>query len=392
MTNHFALGMLRATALTKVGKLSEATALIQSLLQPRLPDAPDPDVSPGDVVIEGSFTRLDDSSPHRPVDKPRGSPRPVETVGKRSPLGQTLRKLRADGMASRAQSAKGTVPVPAGAEFATLSHISNRDHRDYKLYIPASRSAAPMPLIVMLHGCTQSPDDFAVGTGMNALAEQHGFLVAYPEQPSRANANKCWNWFKPEDQQRERGEPALIAGLVEDLVRNHPIDPARVYIAGLSAGGATAAIVAAAYPELFSAVGVHSGLPVGAATDIPQAFSAMRNGVKAKTLTRSVPTIVIHGMTDSTVNPANGKAVVDQTLSGFGKLDTTVHQSVSDGGRRYRQTSHTRVDGRSMCEHWEIEGAGHAWAGGGQGGSYTDPAGPSASGEMVRFFLQHAQA
>ncbi len=387
MTNHFARGMLKATELTSSGKLAEATVLIQSLLHIKMPDV---DGSPDDTTIEGSFTRLDGTSA-RPADKPKAAPRPAAPKRARSSLGQTLRKIRAGGMPAHAPFRKGAVPVPAGADFATLSHANRRDQRDYKLYVPASRSSKPMPLIVMLHGCTQSPDDFAVGTGMNALAEQHGFLVAYPAQPSGANANKCWNWFKPEDQLRDRGEPALIAGLVGDIMRDQSVDPAKVYIAGLSAGGAAAAIVGAAYPELFSAVGVHSGLPVGAATDIPQAFSAMRNGAKGKPMTQPVPTIVIHGMADGTVNPDNGKSVVDQALSGFGRLDTTVHRDVSDGGRPFRQTSHNDPDGRSMCEHWEIEGAGHAWAGGAREGSYTDPAGPSASAEMVRFFFQHSQ-
>ena len=386
MTNHFALGMLKATALTRDGKLSEATALIQSLLN----QTPTAEPSPDDTIIEGSFTRVDDESP-RPASKPKHKARPAEPKRNRSSLGQTLGKIRAGGMPARAPFSEGVVPVPSGAKFVTLAHANRRDQRDYKLYIPAARSSKPLPLIVMLHGCTQSPNDFAIGTGMNALAEQHGFLVAYPGQPIAANANKCWNWFKPEDQGRDGGEPELVAGIVGDIIRDQSVDSARVYIAGLSAGGAAAAIVAAAYPDLFSAVGVHSGLPVGAATDIPQAFSAMRNGAKGKPLTQSVPTIVVHGTADNTVNPDNGKSVVDQTLSGFGALDTIVGRGVSEGGRPFRQTRHSDADGRSMCEHWEIEGAGHAWAGGARDGSYTDPAGPSASEEMVRFFFQHSK-
>jgi poly(hydroxyalkanoate) depolymerase family esterase len=294
-------------------------------------------------------------------------------------------------MSGGARIAVSPVPLPAGAEFLTLTHRDGRDQRDYKLYIPAARPSSPMPLIVMLHGCTQAPDDFAAGTGMNALAERHGFLVAYPAQPTGANANKCWNWFKPEDQARDRGEPALIAGLTRDILRDHPVDPARVYIAGLSAGGAAAAIVAAAYPDLFSAVGVHSGLPVGAASDVPQAFAAMRSGARGTTLTRAVPTIAIHGMADATVHPSNGKAVIAQTLNAIDGMRASTRNGVSTGGRRFRQTSYGNGDGRSMAEHWEIDGAGHAWAGGQPEGSYTDPTGPAASDEMVRFFLQHAQ-
>jgi len=387
MTNHFALGMTKATALTKAGKLAEATALIQSLLNDNAPTAP---VAPDDSVIEGSYARIGDTNP-ADAEKTQPVPPQAEPRRNRTALREALRKIAAGGMPEHARVAKGPAPLPQGAAFRTLTHRKGRDQRDYKLYVPAARPASPMPLIVMLHGCTQSPDDFAAGTGMNALAEQHGFLVAYPAQPTAANANKCWNWFKPEDQARDRGEPALIAGLTRDILRDHPVDPARIYIAGLSAGGAAAAIVAAAYPDLFSAVGVHSGLPVGAANDIPQAFSAMRSGAVGTRLARAVPTIVIHGMADGTVHPRNGKAVVAQALHGFDGLKSTTRKGVSAGGKAFRQTSHGNSAGRPMVEHWEIDGAGHAWAGGQPEGSFTDPTGPAASEEMLRFFLQHAR-
>ena len=392
MTNFFAIGMRKAILLTKAGKPGEATALIQTLLNRSVPDATiEPDQTPDDHrVIEGAYQRLNDHHPSEPAKTP-----PFQQHGKRSglrpSLRETLRRIAAGGMPHHAPQKHVSTPVPAGAKFITLTHRHGSEQRDYKLYIPANAPSAAMPLIVMLHGCTQSPDDFAVGTGMNALAERHGVLVAYPAQPIGANANKCWNWFKPEDQARDRGEPALIAGLAHDILRDYPVDPARIYIAGLSAGGAAAAIVSAAYPDLFSAVGVHSGLPVGAAADIPQAFSAMRSGLPGKALVAAVPTIVIHGMADATVHARNGNAVIAQTLQVFGDLTASEKQGVSAGGRAYRQTSYGNGDGRSMCEHWEIEGAGHAWAGGQPGGSFTDPAGPAASEEMLRFFLQHAQ-
>ncbi len=387
MTNHFALGMTKATELTKAGKLVEATALIQSLLTEK---PSEPTVQSDDTVIEGTFTRLEDAdqadaSKAMPARAQAEPPRP------RTSLRETLRNIAAGGMPDHAPFAKGSVPLPAGAKFITMTHANRHGQRDYKLYIPARRSPAAMPLIVMLHGCTQSPDDFAAGTGMNALAERDGFLVAYPAQPMGANANKCWNWFKPEDQGRDRGEPALIAGLVRDILRDHPVDPAQIYIAGLSAGGAAAAIVAAAYPDLFAAVGVHSGLAVGAANDIPQAFSAMRSGARGTALSHGVPTIVIHGLADATVHPRNGTAVIDQTLQAFGRLSATTRKGVSPVGRPFRQTSYGNGNGRSMIEHLEIEGAGHAWAGGQADGSFTDPSGPDASEEMLRFFLQHAR-
>jgi len=386
MTNHFAIGMAKATRLTKAGKLVEATVLIQSLLKSTSPKPPS---KPDDTTVDGIFTRLDDANSIE-----TGSARPVEPAQprRRTSLPETLRSIAAGGMPPRARLARQAPPAAMGARFVTMTHANRHGQRDYKLYIPAARPSSRMPLIVMLHGCTQSPDDFAAGTGMNALAERHGFLVAYPAQPTGANANKCWNWFKPEDQARDRGEPALVAGLTRDILRDHPVDPARVYIAGLSAGGAAAAIVAVAYPDLFSAVGVHSGLPVGAALGIPQAFSAMRGGADGTPLSHAVPTIVIHGTADATVHPRNGAAVIAQTLHAFDGLKATKRKGLSAGGRSFRQTSHKTGDGRSMVEHWEIDGAGHAWAGGHAAGSFTDPAGPAASEEMLRFFLQHRQS
>lgn len=391
MTNHFPFGMAQAAELTKAGRLTEATALIQRLLSG---GAPDSDRTPESTVIEGTFTAIADDlgSADQPQPAPaRTRPTLVRPLQPRTTLRETLRNIAAGGMPKHAPFLKASSPVPSGAAFTTETHISGFGQRDYKLYIPSSRHTSPMALIVMLHGCTQSPDDFAVGTGMNALAEQHGFMVAYPAQPIGANANKCWNWFRPEDQAQGRGEPALIAGLTLDILRDHRVDPARIYVAGLSAGGAAAAIVAAAYPDLFSAVGVHSGLAVGAATDVAQAFSAMRTGANGAALAHSVPTIVIHGTADGTVHPRNGNAVISQSLRGFRGLHTTTRKTMSSGGKSSRQTCYTSTDGRSILEHWEIDGAGHAWAGGQPDGSFTDPTGPDASAEMLRFFLQHAQ-
>lgn len=378
--------MAEATRLTRAGNLVEATALLQSLLAKKTADSAD---LPDETVIEGTFTQLDEDRSR--AAKPQASAAKAQASRPRRSLGETLRNIAAGGMPDRADFKGPAVSQPAGAEFITMVHANCHGQRDYKLYRPAKRSPSPMPLIVMLHGCTQSPDDFAAGTGMNALAELHGFMVAYPAQSTGANSSKCWNWFKTEDQKRDRGEPELIAGMVRDILRDHPVDPARVYIAGLSAGGATAAIVAAAYPDLFSAAGVHSGMPVGAAKDISQAFSAMRSGAVGTALSRAVPTIVIHGLADKTVHPSNGTAAIDQTLQAFDRLHKTTRKGTSAGGRRFRVTGHTDGEGRTMVEHWQIEKAGHAWAGGQPEGSFTDPTGPKASEEMVRFFLQHAR-
>ena len=385
MTNSFKTGMIRATELTQAGKLKEATALIQSFLVPQStgPAA----VVPDSDAIEGTFTRLDAAAPvHAPKAKARKPASPT-----RRGLAETLRTIAAGGMRKSAPHARKPMQALPGAQFLALTYASAQGNRDYRLYIPANQPGTPMPLIVMLHGCTQSPEDFAAGTGMNALAEEFGCLVAYPAQPSGANAQKCWNWFRAEDQGRDHGEPALIAGITKDILRSQNADPTRVYIAGLSAGGAAAAIMAAAYPDLFAAVGVHSGLAMGAAQDIPSAFSAMRSGASGKPQTSTVPTIVFHGLADTTVHPSNGAAVIAQATRPQPGKSLAKDGGTSAGGRRFHRTRHTTADGRLMAEHWEIEGAGHAWAGGSTEGTYTDPAGPDASREMLRFFRLHAQ-
>ncbi|MBR3370488.1 MAG: PHB depolymerase family esterase [Rhodobacteraceae bacterium] len=376
MNTPFARGMSRATELTQAGRLDEATALIQSLLNPGAAlAAPAPTNDPD--VLEGTFTRSGDSAP------------PAQTTPKaRKGLKDTLRDIAAGGMPKQKLRAPVTPDLPHGAEFLSLAHAGPSGRREYRLYVPANRRARDMSLVVMLHGCTQTPEDFAIGTGMNALAEEFGCLIAYPAQPQGANAQKCWNWFRPQDQGKGRGEPAVIAGIVADIVQHYPADAARVYVAGLSAGGAAAAIMGAAYPEIFAAVGVHSGLPVGSAQDVASAFAAMRSGSQGRGARLSVPTIVFHGLADATVHPGNGAAVIAQALQSRSGLSIRTDQGRS-AGRDYQQTRHIGTDGRSMAEHWEISGAGHAWAGGDVRGSYTDPSGPDASRAMLGFFLQH---
>lgn len=262
----------------------------------------------------------------------------------------------------------------------------------YRLYRPA-RTAPGMPLVVMLHGCTQSPEDFALGTGMNAVAEELGFLVAYPRQTQAANAQKCWNWFNPGDQQRDRGEPALIAGATRAIVAAHDVDPDRVYVAGLSAGGAQAAIMAAVYPDIYAAAGVHSGLACGAARDLPSALMAMKQGGKAarsSAARRFVPVITFHGDRDTVVHEVNSREIVAAASAAAGvTLDVDRTEGRSPAGRRYVRETSADNEGWVLIERWTIGGSGHAWSGGHPSGSYTDPSGPDASREMARFFLEH---
>ena len=340
------------------------------------------------------------SDPSKPAKAaaPRPKVRKTKAVGKpRRGLAETVRWIEAGGMPAR-PPVKPTKPrVPRGASFKLASYVSDQGQRSYKLYIPAkswagTQPCAPMPVVVMLHGCGQTPDDFAAGTRMNALAEEFGLLVAYPSQPVGANSNKCWNWFRRSDQVRGTGEPSLIAGIARTILRDHPADPARVYIAGLSAGGSAATIIAAAYPDVFAAAGVHSGLPAGAAHNTASAFLAMQQGAPGDRPTVAVPTIVFHGDADTVVHPRNGRFVVARTLSAHPRLKKVVRKARSPGGRDYSTTAHRARNGKSYCEHWVVERAGHAWSGGHPSGSYTDPAGPDASREMLRFFLRHRVA
>ena len=285
--------------------------------------------------------------------------------------------------------------------------------RSYKTYVPAGAPSAPRAMVVMLHGCTQSADDFAAGTQMNRLADAHGFLVVYPEQAAHANASKCWNWFKPQDQLRGAGEPALIAGIVRAVAQGHGADPHRIFVAGLSAGAAMAVVLGETYPELFAGVGAHSGLPYGSAHDIASALAAMKGGrsglpglkvqpadAKAgrKRAVQAVPIIVFHGDRDHTVQQTNGADIARQARQAHGAqfggaaLRESTQAGLAKGGRRYSRTVHADAQGRLQIESWTLHGAGHAWSGGHASGSYTDVTGPDASAEMVRFFLALPQA
>jgi poly(hydroxyalkanoate) depolymerase family esterase len=360
------------------------------------------------------------STPTAPVPS-RGTPATrlddgavIDVVAREIPLGDA--PAAGDDTVPQPRPGRATraARTPKG-RFLTRSFAGPAGTRVYKLYVPGQAAqAAPrsLPLLVMLHGCTQTADDFAAGTQMNRLADEHGFLVAYPEQASGANSSRCWNWFRAEDQLRGAGEPAILAGIAQAVQAEQPVDPARVFVAGLSAGAAMAVILGETYPELFAAVGAHSGLPYAAAHDVSSALAAMKGrGVLGgrphlpgtaddprRPTVQAVPLIVFHGDRDHTVQHSNGEHIVQQASRahaaravGAGQpagLHTRTVSGTAPGGRRYTRTVHSDHQGQPRVETWTLHGAGHAWSGGSASGSYTDPTGPDASAEMLRFFLE----
>jgi poly(hydroxyalkanoate) depolymerase family esterase len=401
MNDRLHAGVREACRLTRAGRLLDATALLQRILQsgrgsdPAASSAgvpPTIDLVPDAVEVAGA----ERGGPERPV-RARLPDVLLRLLDRVAPSGFE------PGAGGLADPSVADIPVPEVGQFLAKSFSNQAGSRAYKLYVPSQYRGQPLPLIVMLHGCTQSPDDFAAGTRMNLRAEEHNCFVAYPEQAASANISKCWNWFRPGDQIRGEGEPALIAGLTRQVMSDYSVDEERVYAAGLSAGAAAAAVLAAAYPDLYAAIGVHSGLACGAAKDVPSAFAAMRrSGPMAKRrssgnlygrggYSRIVPAIVFHGDQDTTVHPSNGDQVIAQLKK---TLTTDTRVTVEDGrvpgGRAYTRTVHRDAADHSIFEQWVIHGAGHAWSGGSPTGSYTDPQGPDATREMLRFFLDHS--
>ncbi|MEO7337678.1 MAG: PHB depolymerase family esterase [Caldimonas sp.] len=293
------------------------------------------------------------------------------------------------------------MPLPAQARLLPGTFSNFAGTLRYQLYV-ASSARTGAPLFVMLHGGQQSATDFATGTRMNDVAEECGGIVLYPEQSAGANFMGCWNWYESRHQAADQGEPAMIAGMTRAVMVQHGVDARRVYVAGMSAGGAMAVILGQSYPDLYAAVGVHSGMPSGVATDIFSALQTMNNGPSLNragltgsttVLRRAVATIVFHGDCDNTVHPSNGEAVLAQVLQqglgtptgpGRGKL------SIIRGAREVTRRTQTSTKGRPRAELWLVHGAGHAWTGGSRDGTFTDEKGPDASREMRRFFLAHS--
>jgi poly(hydroxyalkanoate) depolymerase family esterase len=391
----FSAAMRKAAGLTRSYNLLEATRVIQEALSGRAsgardtqatkrpplllakPEANAADDRENDAAQAPKSARLLSRVLARKAAAP--SPRP------RKPLGETVRLLRegfpvARGLLDRTRSLP-EIKVPPGAQFLTRSFACTDGQRSYKLYIPTVR---PRGLVVMLHGCHQSPDDFAIGTAMNDVAESNGLLVAYPHQAKPNNPSSCWNWFRPTDQMRGQGEPAILAGIAQAVASEFGLRRDRTFVAGLSAGGAMAMVMAETYPDVFAAVGVHSGLDYQSASDIVSAFAAMRGtaapqGVAPQRARSTVRTIVFHGALDQTVHPSNAERISD-------RLHTRHANPVTRRGPGYTRTTFGPAK-TPIVETWSVDGLGHAWSGGNPAGSFTDARGPNASAEMVRFFV-----
>jgi poly(hydroxyalkanoate) depolymerase family esterase len=402
--DHMKDAMAEALRLTRTGRLSEATAVIHRTLRGEFlksePAANHDSNGEPEEAIEVEYRLLeerpssDDKSERSTVP---GDPKPTKgrlarlfLEGWKPPESRRTTKKRGGTAEAPLSSAQ------AKGRFIDGSFTNEAGTRTYKLYIPSTYvEGESLPLVVMLHGCTQSPADFAAGTRMNLLAEEEQLLVVYPEQSKSANASKCWNWFETGNQQRSAGEPSLIDGITRKIMSKYRVSTERVYVVGMSAGGAMATIMAATYPDLYAAVGVHSGIPYGAAHDLPSGFEAMQKGASRhrRELRKAIPLILFHGDSDSTVAKVNADHIRDQWLQAFEKNGRPAGGPRLErgmvGGHAYTRFAYHDADGQVVLEEWVIHHAGHAWSGGSSNGSFTNPQGPDASAEIVRFLRRH---
>jgi poly(hydroxyalkanoate) depolymerase family esterase len=413
MNMDFADDMPAALRLTRAQKLIAATRVIQNALSGReqVPSEPPSEPAANGVAIENHVIDLTAeviepeivAAPQSEADI-RSEQSQLHTIPAWAarPRGEAFAMLgHAELPRFSLDTLAGARPrkaleIPDGAQYLSRSFAGAAGSRNYKLYIPHRHHTGRRALLIMLHGGTQDADDFAAGTRMNALAEEHGFIVAYPSQSKAANPLLCWNWFTPENQMRGRGEPSIIAGITNEIVAGYDVDPHRVFVAGLSAGGAMAAVMGATYPDLYAAVGVHSGLPYRSAADVASAFAAMRGDAaprgrrsrKSRAAADDSPhvrTIIFHGDADKIVHPSNG-AKIGEAQAKSGSIENA--EPRPSGGRRCTRTVTRDKTGLVVVEQWLVHGSGHAWSGGSPDGTYTDPHGPDASREMLRFFLE----
>ena len=378
--------MRRATSLTRAGRLREVLAVLQAGLGFRARAAHNVELKTGEVHNDEK-----------------------EVQGEHLHAAHAFAEQMPFPAAPELQEPTQPSPVPfvedvafdsGPATFTDGTYAREGKTHHYKLFIPGGATVARRPMVVMLHGCTQNPDDFAIGTDMNNVAGAAGWVLLYPAQPARANHMRCWNWFKagPEP---GAGEPAWIAALTKRIHDEQRIDPNRTFIAGLSAGAAMAVLTAELYPALFKGVGVHSGLAAHAAANVMEALSVMKHGPRARqkraysTDTREskpiVPRIVFHGDADNIVDPENGEHIIEAAIAHAKVaepgliLNETENQGAA-GGMSYTQVIYTGTANRPIAEYWRLHGAGHTWSGGNERGSYANASGPSASAEFLRFF------
>ena len=401
MTFKFPTAMRQALTETCAGDVATATTTIQAALA-ALSDPAKPgtraDKTPQTLLIgSNAASAAGPSAESGAAAKPKSGNGLWRNGAPRQSLKTVMDALQRGRPGFTAPAARKPTILPRiadGARYEQRNFSCAEGARDYRIYVPGGLSQPAEGLLLMLHGCTQTADDFACGTGMNELAELHNLIILYPEQSRAENPSVCWNWFRPQDQRRGAGEPSILAALTQQIAEEFKVKRGRAFTAGLSAGGAMAATLGAVYPDIYCAIGVHSGLAHGAAHDVPSAFAAMRGDITYATGspadqswndTGRTPRIVFHGSGDGTVHPSNADRV-------FGASDdaaaASAESGVSAGGRRYHRTIVASSNQDSARELWMIEDSGHAWSGGSATGSFTDPVGPDASAEMVRFFLQ----